>query len=222
MVLGSVTSSISLVRSGQYGTVPATLVVLKLELGAPPGNRHRFKSASLLVKLKSLSTPSLSVLKYWPESFHDTSSTMTTEQKVSGGGILGASQAGVAVQSTFERSSSHIKQHQRKITGASWGKPLRNQVQWALEENNAQKNGIWQHFQVALLVKHEGPFSLEMGVKVKVGFTADLRKFLLRPLKGHSGARIIDPTRDIGHTSALADDADFRDVDIASFTTFNT
>ncbi|XWX00303.1 hypothetical protein V2A60_008323 [Cordyceps javanica] len=224
----SVTCALSLSRFGHYATASAALLVLRFELGGPPGNRHRFKSASILARLRPLAggdTSSLSVLKYWPERWSDAPSAKLVERRVGAGlstGGLGApAAAGLAVQSSAQRSVSYTRHAQRRVRGTASGRPVLCQVQWTLEEDDVQQDGIWEHFRLALLVRHDGRFTMDVSIKTKVGFSADPRKYLLRPLKGSSGTRIIDPTLPIGEADAALDgDPDLRGVELSGFTAF--
>ncbi|OAA72322.1 hypothetical protein ISF_01395 [Cordyceps fumosorosea ARSEF 2679] len=226
-----VTCSLSLSRFGHYATASAALLVLRFELGGPPGNRHRFKSASILARLRPLTTTldaaassssssSLSVLKYWPERWSDVPSAKAVERRL-GAGLSSGSIGALAVQSAAQRSVSYTRHAQRRVRGVASGRPVLSQVQWTLEENELEQDGIWEHFRLALLVRHDGKFTIDVAIKTKVGFSADPRKYLLRPLKGSSGARIVDPTLPIGEADAALDgNPDLRGVDLAGFTGF--
>lgn len=226
--IGFVTCSLSLSRFGHYATAKAALLVLKFELGGPPGNRHRFKSASILARLRPLApspdaSSSVSVLKYWPEKWSDAPTAKTVERKfgagLGSGGIAPAT--GLTLQTSAQRSVSFTRHSQKSIRGVASGTPVLNQVQWTLEENEAEQDGIWEHFKVALLVRHDGPFTVDVAIKTKVGFSADPRKSLLRALKGSSGARVLDPSLPIGEADAALDgDADLRGIDLSVFSTF--
>ncbi|ATY63244.1 hypothetical protein A9K55_007082 [Cordyceps militaris] len=214
-----VTCALSLSRFGHYATASAALLVLRFELGGPPGNRHRFKSASILARLRPLTpsaVPSLSVLKYAPERWSDAPSAQAIERRL-GAGLS----AGGAVQASARRAVSYTRHARRHVRGVAAGRPVLCQVQWTLEENEVEQDGLWAHFHLVLLVRHDGPFSIDVGIKTKVGFSADPRKYLLRPLKGSLGTRIVDPTLPIGEADpALDGNPDLRGVDLAGFTAF--
>lgn len=225
--LGFVTCSLSLSRFGHYATASAALLVLKFELGGPPGNRHRFKSASILARLRPLrggaDTSSISVLKYWPEKWSEAASAKLIERKFGGGLGTGgiAPVTGLSLHSSAQRSVSYTRHTQRRIRGVASGRPVLNQVQWTLEENEMEQDGIWEHFQLALLVRHDGKFTIDVAIKTKVGFSADPRKSLLRPLKGSSGVRVVDPMLPIGEADVSLDgNPELRGIELAGFTTF--
>ncbi|OAA69294.1 hypothetical protein LEL_10170 [Akanthomyces lecanii RCEF 1005] len=217
-----VTCALTISRFGHYATASAALLVLRFELGGPPGNRHRFKSASILARLRPLAgdASSLSVLKYWPERHHDAPSAQHIERRFGAG--LGSSGGGMAALSTSaQRSVSYTRHAQRRIRGVASGRPVLNQVQWTLEENELEQDGVWEHFQLALLVRHDGKFTIDVGIKTKVGFSTDPRKYLLRPLKGSSGTKIVDPKTPIGEADeALDGNPDLRGVELSGFTAF--
>lgn len=215
----------SLSRFGVYATASAALLVLRFELGGPPGNRHRFKSASILARIRPVTggASSVSVLKYWPEKWSAAPSAKLIERKLNAGLSSGglALTTGLAVQSSAQRSVSFTRHAQRRIKGVASGRPVLNQVLWTLEENELEQDGIWEHFQLALLVRHDGKFTIDVGIKTKVGFSADPRKYLLRPLKGSSGVRVVDPALPIGEADAAFDGhSDLRGIELAGFTNF--
>ncbi|KAJ6784831.1 hypothetical protein PWT90_06811 [Aphanocladium album] len=220
-----VTCALSLSRFGHYATASAALLVLRFELGGPAGNRHRFKSASILARLRPLNgdATSISVLKYWPEKWSESPSSKLIQRKIGAGLSTGglALTTGLGVRSSAQRSVSFTRHAQKRIKGIASGRPVLNQVLWTLEENELEQDGIWEHFQLALLVRHEGKFTIDVGIKTKVGFSADPRKYLLRPLKGSSGARVVDPTLPIGEADATLDGGpELRGIDLSAFTTF--
>lgn len=214
------TCALALSRFGHYASASAALLVLRLELGGPPGNRHRFKSASILARLRPLTgVSSLSVLKYWPEKHHDAPSAQRVDRRFAAG--LSSSSGMAALSTSAQRSVSYTRHAQRRNRGVASGRPVLNQVQWTLEENELEQNGVWEHFQFALLVRHDGKFTIDVGIKTKVGFSTDPRKYLLRPLKGSSGMRIVDPTRPTGEADvALDGNPDLRGVELSGFTAF--
>lgn len=217
------TCALSLSRFGHYATASAALLVLRFELGGPPGNRHRFKSASILARLRPVTgdASSLSVLKYWPEKHHEAPSAQCVERRFGAG--FGSSAAGgmAALGTSAQRSVSFTRHARRRIRGVASGRPVLNQVQWTLEENDVEQDGVWEHFQLALLVRHDGRFTIDVGIKTKVGFSTDPRKYLLRPLKGSSGTRMVDPMMPIGEADeALDGNPDLRGVELSGFTAF--
>jgi hypothetical protein len=165
----------------------------------------------------------VSILKYWPEGrWDDAPSAVAVEEKVSVGGSLGFSEAGVglSVSPGYERTSAFTRLARRNIRGASFGAPVRNQVRWALEESSVQKEGIWENFRLAILARHEGSFSVEMEIKAKVGFSTHPRK-LLWPLRGKSGVRVLDPGTPIGEAgSSLELNVDLDKINLAELTSF--
>lgn len=223
---GFVTCALSLSRFGHYATASAALLVLRFELGGPPGHRHRFKSASILARLRPLSgdgPASISVLKYWPETWQDAPSAKHIDRTLGGGLALTTGGGGLPVlQSSARRSVSFTRHARRRIRGVASGRPRLHQVQWTLEENEMQQDGVWEHFRLALLVRHDGgPFTMDVAIKTKVGFSADPRKYLLRPLKGSAGTMVVDPMMPIGEADASLDgNPDLRGVELSGFTAF--
>lgn len=251
---GFVTSSLSLVRFGRYtgqaavSATRAALLVLQLELGASPGSRHRFKSVSLLVRLRPVgkevigpgkkargsaakaaaaAAVPVSVLQYWPVRWEDQPTAVAVGGKVGVGGSVGLSGSpplagpSLWLDPSWERTRTYTRHARRNISGASVAAAAaRSEVRWSLEENAAERDGVWEHFRVALVVRHTGSFAVEVGVRAKVGFTAHPRK-LLWPLRGKFGARTVCDGVPIGAAcEALDGDPVLNDIDIAQFTTF--
>ncbi|KAG6911663.1 hypothetical protein DXG01_007913 [Tephrocybe rancida] len=180
--------------------------LLMITIACHPAPERRFMNATISWRISA--SPSL------PDTAHSTQTTSRHDPKVvtlapqhSVGGWteeqtrllwglslpvqVGFGPASVGVEPSTEKETQKAVMHAMTILGTVRNAGTR--ATWTVEENKSSERGIPSHFQLAIVVDHDGPFLSEFDVKAELG--GGLWSTFLQAKKSKSGKalrRIID------------------------------
>ncbi|GLB33613.1 hypothetical protein LshimejAT787_0104970 [Lyophyllum shimeji] len=98
-------------------------------------------------------------------------------------GLAGSS---VGLEASRSRESHKGVMHAMTIVGTRRNAGAR--CVWTVEENSSSARGIPSHFQLAVVIQHEGPFLTELDVKAELGGCSWFGPRFMRAKKGREGA----------------------------------
>ncbi|KAJ8120880.1 hypothetical protein ONZ43_g2527 [Nemania bipapillata] len=186
----------------------ATLLVFDIRFQSRL-QKHRYKSATIKVQFSDREKDARYdpvVVGLAPKGRYSLNKTSYEETTTFGGSVGATAGAGIANSEAsihWDLERTKVAKFKTTLTGRSFISDGRysnehNSVEWAMDENGDEQDGIPAFLQTAVLLSHRGsrPFQATLSVKSKVNDLAKARRVLS---VGSDEDKIIEPVTIPGH-----------------------